>query len=135
MAAWLTTVVRLLGFGALLEILALIGLVVALRHRLVNEVRRVGAVLEAIAAAILRRAGYTVIETNNGVQALKLCQDASVAFNLVLSDTLMSGYTKDAMVNSAELPAHGLFVQKPFTPADLTQKVREAIDLRPRHDR
>jgi len=108
--------------------------------------------VRGVAAAILRRAGYTVIETSNGIQALQLCQDPSVAFDLVLTDAimpglggrallghvqrvrpgvpvlLMSGYTRDAMVNSAELPASGMFVQKPFTPAALTQKVREAMD-------
>ncbi|MGH2898405.1 MAG: response regulator, partial [Solirubrobacteraceae bacterium] len=108
--------------------------------------------VRAVAAAVLRRVGYTIIETENGVEALRVCQDPAAAFDLVLSDMvmpglggralaghvqrirpqvpvlLMSGYTRDAMLHNAEIGAGNLFVEKPFTPEALTQKVRDAID-------
>jgi two-component system, cell cycle sensor histidine kinase and response regulator CckA len=40
----------------------------------------------------------------------------------------MSGYTRDAMIHSAALRPSESFVEKPFTPGILTQKVREALD-------
>ena len=112
------------------------------------------AAVRAVAASILERAGYSIISTENGVEALRVCQDASSRFDLVLSDmvmpglggralashvnrirpstpvVLMSGYTRDAMMHSAELTDGMLFVEKPFTPDALTRKVREALDRR-----
>jgi PAS domain S-box-containing protein len=112
------------------------------------------AAVRTVAASILKRAGYSIIATENGVEALRVCQDASSAFDLVLSDmvmpglggralashvnrirpstpvVLMSGYTRDAMMHSAELTDGMLFVEKPFTPEALTRKVREALDRR-----
>jgi PAS domain S-box-containing protein len=112
------------------------------------------AAVRTVAASILKRAGYSIIATENGVEALRVCQDASSQFDLVLSDmvmpglggralashvsrirpstpvVLMSGYTRDAMMHSAELTEGTLFVEKPFTPEALTRKVREALDRR-----
>ena len=112
------------------------------------------APVRAVAAAVLRRAGYTVLETDNGVDALRVCQDPSVVFDLVLSDTimpglggralaghmqrvrpnvpilLMSGYTRDAVVHNAEMAAGTPFLEKPFTAEQLRTRVRDAIDQR-----
>ena len=112
------------------------------------------AAVRSVAASILKRAGYSIISTENGVEALRVCQDTSSRFDLVLSDmvmpglggralashvnrirpstpvVLMSGYTRDAMMHSAELTDGMLFVEKPFTPDALTRKVREALDRR-----
>ena len=41
----------------------------------------------------------------------------------------MSGYTDDAIVHHGVLAADVHFIQKPFTPAALGQKVRAAMDL------
>jgi DNA-binding NtrC family response regulator len=40
----------------------------------------------------------------------------------------MSGYTDSAIVNSGILQKEVAFLQKPFTPAALTQKVREVLE-------
>jgi two-component system cell cycle sensor histidine kinase/response regulator CckA len=112
------------------------------------------AAVRTVAASILKRAGYGIIATENGVEALRVCQDTNSRFDLVLSDmvmpglggralashvsrirpstpvVLMSGYTRDAMMHSAELNEGTLFVEKPFTPEALTRKVREALDRR-----
>jgi len=40
----------------------------------------------------------------------------------------MSGYTDAALANHAALPAGAAFMEKPFTAATLTRKVREILD-------
>jgi CheY-like chemotaxis protein len=110
------------------------------------------AVLRTMASSILRRAGYMVIEASDGLDALRIAGDSSVGIDLVVSDMvmpamggrdlathlerirprlptlLMSGYTRDAMVHSADLGTASWFLEKPFTPDTLTRKVREVLD-------
>lgn len=110
------------------------------------------AAVRAIAAAILRHEGYSIVEANNGLDAIRLCQDENTRFDLIISDMvmpglggrgvaehvqktrpdvpilLMSGYTRDAAIHSAELGPESLFIEKPFTPEALMQKVRDALD-------
>jgi hypothetical protein len=40
----------------------------------------------------------------------------------------MSGYADDAIVHHGILESDTAFLQKPFTPVSLTQKVRETLD-------
>jgi len=40
----------------------------------------------------------------------------------------MSGYTDNAVLNSGILHQNVAFLQKPFTPAALTEKVREVLE-------
>jgi FixJ family two-component response regulator len=40
----------------------------------------------------------------------------------------MSGYTDDAVARQGGLNTATFFLQKPFTPAQLAKKVREALD-------
>jgi two-component system cell cycle sensor histidine kinase/response regulator CckA len=108
--------------------------------------------LRTLAATILRRAGYTVIEARNGAEALRFCDDPTLILDLLITDMvmpamggrdlvtfvkrlrprlptlLMSGYTRDAMLHSADLSAGASFIEKPFTPEALTHKVREVLD-------
>jgi two-component SAPR family response regulator len=39
----------------------------------------------------------------------------------------MSGYTDDAVVHHGMLSSHNHFIQKPFSPAGLRQKIREIL--------
>jgi CheY-like chemotaxis protein len=99
----------------------------------------------------LEKQGYTVLTASNSSDALDLLKENSVHLDLLLTDVIMpgmsgrelaekvlterpglrvlymSGYTDDA------LGRHGLqwtadqFIQKPFTPASLVEKVRTVL--------
>ncbi|MCH7787730.1 MAG: response regulator, partial [Chloroflexi bacterium] len=107
-----------------------------------------------IVGYVLREQGYTVYEAINGRDALRIAQgDMGEELHLLITDVIMpgmggvelvnqfkplcpevkvlfiSGYTEDDMVH------HGTFdhdtavlLQKPFTPTELTNKVREVLD-------
>jgi len=110
-----------------------------------DEVRR-------IAREALARHGYTVVEASSGEEALALVEKHDGSIQLVLTDVVMpgmdgrelakqialhhqgvrilcmSGYA-DAAVGSDGVLVPGLaFLQKPFTPTSLLQKVREVLD-------
>jgi PAS domain S-box-containing protein len=104
-----------------------------------------------VARAILRHAGYTVIDASRPRTALAMVQDG-IAFDLLLTDVVMpqmsgrdlakavagmrpdvkvlymSGYAEDAIVKHGVLDPGLAFVPKPFTPKDLLKAVRSAID-------
>jgi CheY-like chemotaxis protein len=95
---------------------------------------------------------YKVIEAANGRQALDLYQEEGHGIHLVLTDVVMpvmggrelaeklleknsnlkiiymSGYTEDAIVHNGVLKPGTLFIQKPFTPVSLMEKVRNVLD-------
>lgn len=102
---------------------------------------------------ILRSRGYTTIETFDGLQALEeLKADVSERIGLVVTDLVMpkmggrelaaevqrlrpslpilcmSGYADELHEGDSHLDASVAFLQKPFTPEQLLQKVREAIE-------
>jgi hypothetical protein len=43
----------------------------------------------------------------------------------------MSGYTPDVAIRHGVLEASVAYLQKPFAPGDLLQKVREVLDAEP----
>ncbi|HKA61157.1 MAG TPA: ATP-binding protein [Methylomirabilota bacterium] len=106
-----------------------------------------------LARDILRATGYTVIEARNGAEALLLSERHQGPLDLLLTDVVMprmsgrelaerltplrpdlsvlymSGYTDDAVIRHGVLGAGTAFLQKPFTPAILVDRVRETLDL------
>ncbi len=102
--------------------------------------------------SVLTKLGYTVVEARDGQEALALCKNQSHPIHLLLSDVIMpnlsgpelaaritslrpelkvlfmSGYTDNAVVLHGVLEAGTPYLQKPFTPAGLTSKVREVLE-------
>jgi PAS domain S-box-containing protein len=100
---------------------------------------------------ILEHAGYTVLEAEDGASAVEQFRVHRDDIDLVISDMMMpkmsgreladricairsdvrllfiSGYTDDTVAGRSMLPAGASFIQKPFTPQSLTEKVREAF--------
>src|ERR1035437_8815420 len=100
----------------------------------------------------LVRAGYKVMDTSDPVEARRLSQNYRGRIHLLITDVVMpkvsgrelaeelharrtsmkvlymSGYTDSAIVNTGILHKEVDFLQKPFTPAALTQKVREVLE-------
>lgn len=103
-------------------------------------------------SALLRRFGYVVLPTSDPHEALQLAKQHAGRIQLVISDVIMpgmngrelgrridtilpgvprlfmSGYTANILDGQLS-SANGVgFVQKPFTAAELTKRVRELID-------
>ena len=106
-----------------------------------------------MASQVLREQDYTVLESTNGVEALRFAEErVSEEFHLLLTDVVMplmggrdlaerlrtqhpetrviftSGYTDEAVGRLDPLRSGSDFIQKPFTPATLALKVREVLD-------
>jgi PAS domain S-box-containing protein len=105
-----------------------------------------------LAALVLREHGYEVLEATSGDDALRIAQQYEGGIHLLLSDVVMpqmsgkeladrikstrsdirvlytSGYTDDAVLHHGILDADLEFIQKPFTPNTLANKVREVLD-------
>ena len=101
---------------------------------------------------VLREQGYRVLTANGGSRALELLEAHPGPLDLLVSDVVMpgmggrelvtrvhekrpglrflylSGYTDDAVVRHGILEADVAFLQKPFTPNALAQKVRKTLD-------
>jgi len=63
-----------------------------------------------------------------GMSGRELAEDA-IARRPDLRVLFMSGYTDDAVIRHGVLGAGTAFLQKPFAPAALVQRVRESLDL------
>ncbi len=105
-----------------------------------------------VSVRILKAAGYTVIEARDGVHALEVFAVHKNEIDLMVTDVVMpemdgrhlaekvheqrpelkvlylSGYTDDAIVRYGISHAEMAFLQKPFSPSGLTDKVRETLD-------
>ena len=102
----------------------------------------------------LEQLGYRVVEAENGEAALQVCDDLHGKIDLVLSDLVMpgmggyelagelaqrhpavrvlfmSGYTEDSAARRDILLQGSAFLQKPFSVADLSNAVHQALAVR-----
>lgn len=105
-----------------------------------------------LAREVLEMNGYEVVEASNGVEALSVFEQQSETIDLMVTDLVMpqmggrdlaekiapispelrvlylSGYTDSVAMQQGILDPGSYFLQKPFTPAALAHKVREALD-------
>ena len=111
--------------------------------------------LRKMTGRVLRQQGYTVLEAENGGEALRIVEEFAerqVDLHLVLTDIIMplmggrelvyhlrsrqtntkvlytSGYTDGTVVQHGHLEAGSEFLPKPFTPHSLARRVREVLD-------
>jgi two-component system, cell cycle sensor histidine kinase and response regulator CckA len=107
--------------------------------------------VRSMVRSVLQMAGYTVLDAGGGTDALRLAGEHPGPIYLLITDVVMpemggrelverlaqlrpdirvlylSGYTDDAVVRHGVLQAEVAFLQKPFTMAALTNKVREVL--------
>lgn len=105
-----------------------------------------------LAAAILSKQGYKVLEAASGIEALQIVKSTQEKISLILADVVMpkmngreaadhiryispetkvifmSGYTDDVIVRHGVKAAQLNYLQKPFTQRVLAFKVREVLD-------
>jgi signal transduction histidine kinase len=108
--------------------------------------------VRALVGQTLRKRGYTVLEADNGEEALRLVRESATKIDLLITDVLMpgitgkelsdqlqieypsmkvlfvSGYTENTIVHHGVLDPGVAFLSKPFTSPMLTQRVREVLD-------
>ena len=106
--------------------------------------------VRALAATVLRRSGYDVLDVASGEAAEQLFADDAFDVDLVLSDIVlkgmsgpqfverlralrpatrvlfMSGYADDTVLAFGAVDVNRAFLQKPFTPESLASKVRDS---------
>ncbi|MBA4179914.1 MAG: hypothetical protein C0506_04925 [Anaerolinea sp.] len=111
-------------------------------------------VLRKLITRTLEMDGYRVIAAASGAEALERLKQAEVPIDLVLTDMvmphmsgreladralalnpatrviLMSGHSDDLLAVQGSLADCDAFLQKPFTMAELTQRLREVLDAR-----
>jgi CheY-like chemotaxis protein len=107
--------------------------------------------VRALTSQVLQRNGYKVLEARHGLEALQVCGQQKEPVRLVVTDMIMpemngaqlaahmrgrwpklpvlflSGYTDRALLHNGLLDPNRNFLQKPFTPHDLTTKVHEML--------
>lgn len=108
--------------------------------------------LRGLAVQVLRGRGYTVLETSDGVEALAVCEALGNKIDVILTDVVMpkmsgtelaervaslypdikvlymSGYQGAALFRHGKINMDTVYLQKPFTPAVLAEKVRRILD-------
>jgi two-component system cell cycle sensor histidine kinase/response regulator CckA len=102
--------------------------------------------------AVLHNQGYEVLLATDGNMALRICDEYEGTIGLILTDLIMpvmsgptlveslrqrncgirvlymSGYAGNAVVSGGRLDSEIPFIQKPFTTASLTRKIRDILD-------
>ena len=107
--------------------------------------------IRELSSKILRRYGYNVLLANGGEEARQICERHDGIIDVLLSDVVMpgmngptvavmltkmrpamkvvfmSGYTDDAIVRHGVMERDVPFLQKPFTPERLANKIVEVL--------
>lgn len=111
------------------------------------------ASVRELASQVLHIDGYTVLEADNGVEALKVSEQYLEKIDLLVTDVIMpggvngrelaeqlskkrpdmkilymSGYTNNAIAKHGLLDSDAAFLQKPFTLRALSTKARQVLD-------
>jgi PAS domain S-box-containing protein len=100
----------------------------------------------------LHREGYRILDAPGPIEAKRIADMQRAPIHLMITDVVMpkvsgrdladqltkrrpdmkvlymSGYTDNAVLNNGILAKEVAFLQKPFTPASLTEKVREVLE-------
>jgi two-component system, cell cycle sensor histidine kinase and response regulator CckA len=108
--------------------------------------------VRALTRHVLQRCGYTVLAAASGGEAIQLAENHQGPIHLLATDVVIpdmdgrqlaerivaskprikvlyvSGYTVDAVFRHGVLESEVAFLQKPFTPSTLAQKVRTVLD-------
>ena len=108
-----------------------------------------------LASEFLKAGGYTVLEAQNGDEALKCAMNCGETIQLLLTDMVMprmsgielasrlakwkpelrvifmTGYSEFSERNNETVPSEGALLQKPFSRATLLGKVREVLGATP----
>lgn len=109
--------------------------------------------VRAFAVRALRLRGYTVVEAGSGEEALQLLEDPGLEVDLFVSDVVMpgldgpswvrraledrpgakvifmSGYAEDSLSEDQSRIPNSVFLPKPFSLNDLTEKVQSQLGL------
>jgi two-component system cell cycle sensor histidine kinase/response regulator CckA len=107
--------------------------------------------LRPLIRKMLVQAGYTILEARDGAEAVRLCEGHPGPLHLLLTDVFMptmngpelagrlrqarpnlkvlytSGYPAEAVLRHGVPDLEAAFLRKPFTPAALLTRVREAL--------
>jgi two-component system, cell cycle sensor histidine kinase and response regulator CckA len=110
------------------------------------------AAVRSVAHRLLERLGYTVLEAENGEDALRVARERGGEIDLLLTDVVMpvmggrelterladccprlrvlytSGYTDEAVVRHGIVDGSAAFLQKPYQMTELAEKVAEVLD-------
>jgi two-component system, cell cycle sensor histidine kinase and response regulator CckA len=108
--------------------------------------------LRELTQSVLAARGYSVVEAKNPEEAEQLAEEYGAKIHLLLTDVIMpgisgrelakrlsgknpamrvlymSGYTYNVIAQGGTLERGVAFLQKPFTPRMLVEKVREVLD-------
>jgi two-component system cell cycle sensor histidine kinase/response regulator CckA len=108
--------------------------------------------LRELICTILRNQGYTVLDARDGAEALRIANRQSDPIHLLIADVIMpgmgghelsenlrslrrdlkvlyvSGYTDDTIFRHGMSDASVTILPKPFTPRELSRKVRAVLD-------